>query len=84
MSKLYTQASGDLSKTNGTRRGSKEVSASVQSYAGSVIVRMEYKDETPVVRLEISKDDSSFYGREIFKGTIEDLEKLLTPCKLYK
>lgn len=72
MATYYGQVKGG--GTAATRTGTKNsgIRVSAQSYDGSVIV--DLRDGK--VSIETAKD-SSFYGRTIFTGTIEELETKL-------
>ena len=78
MSKFYGILKGQ-DKNVVTRRGSEKsgISASVQSYDGSVITRLNYTDKNVVITIETS-DTSSTYGEVIFNGTIKELKKKLS------
>lgn len=74
MAKFYGQVSGSAN-TVATRRGSANsgIKASVQSWNGSVITELsEDKDGQTIVSVSFSNDSSS-YGKEVFKGTISEL-----------
>lgn len=77
MATYYGQVRGNRD-TAATRTGSKNsgIKASVQSYSGSVIVSLY----NGICEIAISKE-SSFYGKMVFSGTIEELEKVLTGGK---
>ena len=77
MATYYGQVKGNRD-TAATRTGSKNsgIKASVQSYSGSIIVSL-YNGKCEI---EISKE-SSFYGKMVFSGTIQELEKVLTGGK---
>ncbi len=77
MATYYGQVKGNRD-TTATRTGSKNsgIRASVQSWNGSVITSL-YNGK---IEIEISKD-SSFYGKMVFSGSIEELEKVLTGGK---
>lgn len=79
MAKFYGQISGSAN-TTATRRGSAKsgIKASVQSWDGSVITELnENKDGETIVSVSFSNDSSS-YGREVFRGTISELVAKLT------
>ena len=79
MAKFYGQVSGSAS-TTATRRGSAKsgIKASVQSWDGSVIIELnENKDGETIVSVSFSNESSS-YGREVFRGTISELVAKLT------
>ena len=73
MATYYGQTQGN--GTPATRTGTKTsgIKSSVQSYNGSVITSL-YNGK---ITIEISKD-SSFRGKTVFYGSIDDLEKKLT------
>lgn len=78
MSKFYATIQGQAGEA--TRRGSVNsgIRASVQSWNGSVITDLsEDKDGKTIVSVSFSNDSSS-YGREVFKGTISELVAKLT------
>lgn len=79
MAHFYGQVKGSASTTasrGGTRNSGLRVSA--QTYDGSVIVAvMDGKnDGEPVFTIEVD-DGSSFYGNEVFSGTIAELVRAL-------
>lgn len=75
MSRLYGQLQG--SRGRATRCGQTSIEASVQSYEGSVITELTFKDSTtPMIRVSIA-EGSSFYGRTCFYGTIDELKEKL-------
>lgn len=79
MAKFYGQVSGSAN-TTATRRGSAKsgIKASVQSWDGSVITELnENKDGETIVSVSFSNESSS-YGREVFRGTISELVAKLT------
>ena len=79
MAKFYGQVSGSAN-TAATRRGSAKsgIKASVQSWDGSVITELnENKDGETIVSVSFSNESSS-YGREVFRGTISELVAKLT------
>ena len=75
MPKLYGQVEG-MGSTLATRRGSKYIRASVQSYDGSVITQMQYEEDGLKVGVYVS-DNSNFYGNCVFFGSLEELKKKL-------
>ena len=79
MAKFYGQVCGSAN-TTATRRGSAKsgIKASVQSWDGSVITELnENKDGETIVSVSFSNESSS-YGREVFRGTISELVAKLT------
>lgn len=76
MSKFYGQVVGN-GETNGTRRGSRNIKVSAQSYDGSLITFMYY-DENGNLCVDLDyAEDSNLYGRTMFRGTMQELlEKL--------
>lgn len=76
MSSFYGQVQG-TAQTLATRRGSKDIKVSAQSWNGSVIIRMYY-DDAGELSVELSvAEGSSFYGYTKFSGTLNELvEKL--------
>lgn len=79
MATFYGQVEG-FSQTLAGRRGSEEsgIKSSVQSYNGSVIIslRQEHGEPEPYVDIQIS-NDSSFYGDNVFTGSISELKDAL-------
>ena len=77
MSKYYGQVKG-MSGTVASRRGSERsgIKASVQSYNGSVIIRMNSLNGKDMVEIETA-DGSEFSGKSIFYGTIDELKQKL-------
>lgn len=77
MSAFYGQVIGQAG-TAATRRGSAAsgITATVQSWNGSLISEMSYDGDDVMVRLQIS-DGSSAFGRTVFYGTLQELEKKL-------
>lgn len=77
MSKFYGTVHGDMSQTDGTRRGSRSIKVAAQSWDGSLITSMHYgHDDALMVDLSTS-DDSSTYGHSIFYGTLDELKARL-------
>ena len=76
MAVYYGQCKGN--GTAATRTGTKGsgIRASVQSYNGSLIASL-YNGK---VTLEIAKD-SNFTGKEVFCGTLKELENILMEAK---
>lgn len=76
MSKFYGQVEG-MAQTVASRRGSKYIKTSAQSWDGSVITRLHYDDDGELyVSIDID-DGSSFYGQCYFYGTLEQLKQKL-------
>lgn len=78
MAHFYGQVEG-YRETRATRVGSKAsgIKSSVQSYDGSVIVKMIDDNGVTKVTIEIDGSNSSFYGQSYFHGTIDELKKAL-------
>lgn len=76
MSKFYGTVHGDASQTDGTRRGFRSIQVAAQSWHGSVITRMHYRDNNLMVGLELA-DDSSTFGQSLFYGTFQELKDKL-------
>ena len=76
MAKFYGQVFGQA-KTEASRRGSRDIKVSAQSWNGSVITTLYYNDNDDLmVNLSIS-DGSSCYGYTHFDGTLEELKARL-------
>lgn len=78
MSKFYGQVEG-MAKTVASRRGSdrSDIKASVQSWDGSIIMRMYYdKDDELCIDIEHASG-SSFSGYTVFNDTVEKFLKRL-------
>lgn len=74
MAKFYGQVNGG--RTSATRTGHSGITASCQSYNGSVITSLNYnKDGKLMVNLSIKEDESTYWGRTVFYGTFEDFVK---------
>ena len=72
MSKFYGQVVGE--KSAATRTGHRRIKAAAQSFAGSVISELSYKEDgTLMVSIEIA-EGSSAYGRTVFYGTFEEFK----------
>ena len=76
MSKFYGTVHGDASQTDGTRRGFRSIKVAAQSWDGSVITSMHYRNNDLMVGLDFS-DDSSTYGQNLFYGTFQELKDKL-------
>ena len=78
MAKVYSTIQGSAGEA--TRRGTANsgIRASVQSYDGSVITRLESKDDEIILSIDTS-DDS--WGNRQFRGTIKEFNEM---CDLYK
>lgn len=75
MSAFYGQVIG-CAQTAGTRRGHHDIKVAAQSWNGSVITRLYYKDNELMCDLQIA-EDSSAYGYTVFNGTLAELKKKL-------
>ncbi len=71
MSKFYGSIQGNRGAA--TRGGSlaSGIKGSVQSYDGSVITELTYKEDTLMVRV-LTSERSSSYGSTIFYGTFDE------------
>ena len=80
MAKFYGQVFGQA-KTEASRRGSRNIKVSAQSWNGSVITTLYYNDNDDLmVNLSIS-DGSSCYGYTYFDGTLDELKERLAGGK---
>jgi hypothetical protein len=80
MSRFYGQVFGQA-QTSASRRGSKEIKVSAQSWNGSVITSLYYNENDELmVNLSIS-DGSSSYGYTHFDGTLDELKERLAGVK---
>jgi hypothetical protein len=80
MSKFYGQVYGQA-KTEASRRGSRDIKVSAQSWDGSVITYLEYdKDDQLEVTISIAEGSSS-YGYTYFRGSLEELKERLAGGK---
>ena len=79
MSRFYGQVIG-AAETVGTRRGHQDIKVSAQSWDGSVITRLYYKDDELMCDIQIG-DSSTAYGYTYFNGTLEELKKRLRGCE---
>ena len=80
MARFYGQVFGQA-KTEASRRGSRNIKVSAQSWNGSVITTLYYNDNDDLmVNLSIS-DGSSCYGYTHFDGTLEELKERLAGGK---
>lgn len=75
MSKFYGQVFG-AAKTNATRRGHSDIITSAQSFDGSVITKLYYKDGKLMVNIEVAPE-SSCVGLTAFDGTFKEYVKRL-------
>ena len=70
MAKFYGTLQGNRGMA--TRCGNTSISASVQSWAGSVITQLSYdKDDNLMISVNCDSG-SSAYGAPIFYGTVEE------------
>ena len=71
MAKFYSTIQGSAGEA--TRRGTANsgIRASVQSYDGSVITRLESKDDEIILSIDTSDDSRSSWGNRQFRGTIK-------------
>lgn len=76
MSKFYGQVEGSA-YTTASRRGFKSIRASVQSYYGSVIMKLADEDDEEAVLTVQVADCSSFSGETVFHGKMTEFYKLL-------
>jgi hypothetical protein len=76
MARFYGQVYGQA-RTEASRRGSRDIKVSAQSWNGSVITYLEY-DENDQLVVDISiSDGSSSYGNTYFRGSLEELKERL-------
>ena len=76
MAKFYGQVYGQA-KTEASRRGSRNIKVSAQSWDGSVITTLYYNENDDLmVNLSISEGSSS-YGYTYFDGTLDELKERL-------
>ncbi len=78
MAKFYATINADLSRTLATKRGSKYIKTSTQSYNGSIITTMYYNEQNKLmIEIETTKTSNSCYGENRYRGTFAQLEELL-------
>lgn len=77
MSAFYGQVFGQA-QTVASRRGSAKsgIKVTAQSWNGSLITEMRYVGDDLIVDLFIG-DGSTTYGKHVFSGSLEELEKKL-------
>lgn len=77
MAAFYGMVVGNREAT--TRTGSKNsgFKATCQSYDGSVITDMYYKDDELRVRISLA-DGSDCYGDQVFDGNMDELKQIFT------
>lgn len=75
MSAFYGQVEGSA-KTSASRRGSKDIKVSAQSWNGSIQTRLYYDGDDLMVDITIG-EESSFTGYSYFHGTLEELKERL-------
>lgn len=75
MSAFYGTVIGSA-QTPATRRGYSDIKVAAQSWDGSVITRLYYKDDELMCQLQ-TVEGSSTYGYTIFEGTLEELKARL-------
>ena len=82
MANFYATINADLSRTLATRRGSKYITTSTQSYNGSIITRMYYNEQDKLmIEIETTETSNSCYGENRYCGTFNQLEELLSYVK---
>lgn len=74
MSKFYGTVQG--ARGQATRCGHTSIGAAAQSWDGSVIVWLTYRDDDLMVQINTS-DGSSPYGHMEWKGTFDEFKQLL-------
>ena len=82
MSAFYGTIKGST-KNNATRRGFQEIKVSAQSWKGSLITRLYYKDNTLMCELEYNQE-SATQGDNIYKGSLDNLVNILERAKKWK
>ena len=75
MSKFYGTVIGS-GKTPATRRGFTSIATAAQSFDGSVITELKYKDGDLIVTIEIA-DGSATSGYRYFTGTMDEFKNVL-------
>lgn len=91
MSVFYGTVSGQAT-TSATRRGSRNsgITASAQSYDGSVITHLRYlenednDDEELLISITLSDQSSCSWGSDYFYGSLEELKECFNMYKEYK
>lgn len=82
MASFYATINADLSRTLATRRGSKYITTSTQSYNGSIITRMYYNEQDKLmIEIETTETSNSCYGENRYRGTFNQFEELLSYAK---
>ena len=82
MANFYATINADLSRTLATRRGSKYITTSTQSYNGSIITRMYYNEQDKLmIEIETTETSNSCYGENRYRGTFNQLKELLSYAK---
>ena len=76
MATFYGMVRGNRSEATRCGTADSGISASVQSYRGSVSMWLRYLDDEPTVDVYIS-DGSSAFGKWAFTGTIDELRDRL-------
>jgi hypothetical protein len=69
MSRFYGRVRGE--RGDATRCGHHGITATAQSYDGSVITELSYENDKLMVRVNVSAC-SSCYGQQIFYGTYDE------------
>ena len=81
MASFYATINADLSRTLATKRGSKYIKTSTQSYNGSIITTMYYNEQNQLMIELETTETSSCYGENRYRGTFTQLEELLVYAK---
>lgn len=79
MAVFYGQVDG-TAQTVASRRGSNNIKASVQSWNGSIITTLRYKEDELWITVDYD-EGSSFYGKTIYDGSVQDFVEM---CKEWK
>jgi hypothetical protein len=70
MAKFYGMVQGDRGAE--TRCGQRRIKSACQSYRGSVITELTYKDNDLMVEVRIGENESTSYGSLLWYGTFEE------------
>lgn len=82
MAKFYGTLQGNRGEA--TRCGTDRIDVSAQSWDGSVIVSLWYKEDDLMVRIETSKRSTCYGDKTLYSGKFEDLLKAEIKIKKVK
>lgn len=81
MSKFYSTIQGCAGEATRRGTGNSGIRASVQSYEGSIITRLEEVNGETILSIDTATDSRSTFGDRKFRGTITEFNEAMQLLK---